>query len=272
MAEEKAYSRRISRDTLEKTRRGIHNYIIVGKRYRNPKYTALQLSEDIGVNTRYLSAAIQKHYGCNFATLVNKLRIEDAKEMLSATECTLTMEDLSYSAGFSTRQSFYNAFSKYVGMPPSEYRERVLRLRTQDDDAFEILDFWIFLANRLAITNTRALCQLMTALWHVSAELSQVAKCGRRQSTDAKPRAESTDAKPRAESSLLGLCRVQLIFNEVNREGGRRSQLAWAMPIPESHGELEYHVQIVRSSYSLSISCISWVRLTTSVHISIHPR
>ena len=46
MAEEKAYSRRISRDTLEKTRRGIHNYIIVGKRYRNPKYTALQLSED----------------------------------------------------------------------------------------------------------------------------------------------------------------------------------------------------------------------------------
>ena len=44
MAEEKAYSRRISRDTLEKTRRGIHNYIIVGKRYRNPKYTALQLS------------------------------------------------------------------------------------------------------------------------------------------------------------------------------------------------------------------------------------
>lgn len=141
MAEEKAYSRRISRDTLEKTRRGIHNYIIVGKRYRNPKYTALQLSEDIGVNTRYLSAAIQKHYGCNFATLVNKLRIEDAKEMLSATECTLTMEDLSYSAGFSTRQSFYNAFSKYVGMTPSEYRERVLRLRTQDDDAFEILDF-----------------------------------------------------------------------------------------------------------------------------------
>ena len=141
MAEEKAYSRRISRDTLEKTRRGIHNYIIVGKRYRNPKYTALQLSEDIGVNTRYLSAAIQKHYGCNFATLVNKLRIEDAKEMLSATECTLTMEDLSYSAGFSTRQSFYNAFSKYVGMTPSEYRERVLRLKTQDDDAFEILDF-----------------------------------------------------------------------------------------------------------------------------------
>ena len=141
MAEEKAYSRRISRDTLEKTRRGIHNYIIVGKRYRNPKYTALQLSEDIGVNTRYLSAAIQKHYGCNFATLVNKLRIEDAKEMLSATECTLTMEDLSYSAGFSTRQSFYNAFSKYVGMTPSVYRERVLRLRTQDDDAFEILDF-----------------------------------------------------------------------------------------------------------------------------------
>ena len=55
-------------------------------------------------------------------------------------------------------------------------------------------------------------------------------------------------AKEEDEVKLAWLCRVQLIFNEVNREGGRRSQLAWAVPIPESHGELEYHMQIVRYS------------------------
>ncbi|MDD7659910.1 MAG: hypothetical protein PUJ42_04375 [Bacteroidales bacterium] len=50
----------------------------------------------------------------------------------------------------------------------------------------------------------------MTALLHVSAELSRVAKGGRRQSTDAKPRAESSllgfaEARRRkTKSSLLG--------------------------------------------------------------------
>lgn len=140
MPEEKPYSRRISRDTLEKTRRGIHNYVIAGRRYRDPNYSALRLAADIGVNTRYLSAAIQKHYGCNFATLVNRLRINDAKEMLSDPQCTLSMEDLSYSAGFSTRQSFYNAFQRYVGITPTEYKERMTRGHN-NDEAFEILDF-----------------------------------------------------------------------------------------------------------------------------------
>ncbi|MDY4432649.1 MAG: hypothetical protein SPE38_06210 [Prevotella sp.] len=61
----------------------------------------------------------------------------------------------------------------------------------------------------------------MAALLYVSAELSRVAKGGRRQSTDAKPRAESTDAKPRAESSLLG-------YAEARRRKTQSSLLGYA--------------------------------------------
>lgn len=121
LPEEKAYSARINRQTLLTIKKGVRNYIIIGKRYRNMNYTAKQLAEDIGVNTRYLSAAIRLHFGCNFAELVNKLRVEDAKVMMLDRECTLTMEDISYSVGFANRQSFYTAFAKFVGVKPKEW-------------------------------------------------------------------------------------------------------------------------------------------------------
>lgn len=136
--EEKAYSKRINRKTLDMIRKGIHNYIIVGKRYRDVNYTARRLAEDINTNTRYLSAAVKLHYGCNFSELVNKLRVEDAKLMLSDPECTMTMEDISYSAGFANRQSFYTAFAKFVGVTPKEYRQNIL---ANQDSPFEVLSF-----------------------------------------------------------------------------------------------------------------------------------
>lgn len=136
--EEKAYSKRINRKTLDDIRKGIHNYIIVGRRYRDVNYTAKRLAEDIHTNTRYLSAAIRLHYGCNFAELVNKLRVDEAKQMISNPDCTMTMEDISYSAGFANRQSFYTAFAKYVGITPKEYRQRIIDSRST---AFEVLSF-----------------------------------------------------------------------------------------------------------------------------------
>lgn len=136
--EEKAYSKRINRKTLEMIRKGVHNYIIVGRRYRDINYTAKRLAEDIHTNTRYVSAAIRLHYGCNFAELVNKLRVDEAKRMIGDAECTMTIEDISYSAGFANRQSFYTAFTKYVGMTPKEYRQQLLESR---ESAFEILSF-----------------------------------------------------------------------------------------------------------------------------------
>lgn len=137
--EEKAYSKRINRKTLEQIRKGIHNYIVVGRRYRDGRYSAKRLAEDIKTNTRYLSAALRLHYGCNYAELVNQLRIKEAKEMLSDPDSTMTMEDISVSTGFCNRQSFYTAFNKYAGMKPTEYRKMVLdRI---NEPAFEVLSF-----------------------------------------------------------------------------------------------------------------------------------
>lgn len=137
--EEKAYSKRISREMLARIKRGVHNYIVVGHRYRDVNYSAKRLAEDIKTNTRYLSAALQLHYGCNYSVLVNRMRVEDAKLMLADPESTMTMEDISISCGFANRQSFYTAFGKYAGMAPKEYRRQMME--RAKDDSFELIEF-----------------------------------------------------------------------------------------------------------------------------------
>lgn len=121
VSEEKAYSRRISRAKFAEINESIRNFIFIAKRYRDPHYTAQRLADDIKTNTRYLSAAIRFYYNCSYTDLVNRLRIDDAKEMLSNPLCTMTIEEVALSSGFSSRQSFYNAFTRHVGVTPKTF-------------------------------------------------------------------------------------------------------------------------------------------------------
>ncbi len=103
----------------------IYQRIVVQRKYSDPDYSAKQLAEELGTNTRYLSAVINSNFGKNFSTLVNELRVNDAKQMFRSTSYNnLRIEDIGLKVGFSTRQCFYTAFNKYVGMTPRQYRMR----------------------------------------------------------------------------------------------------------------------------------------------------
>lgn len=60
--------------------------------------------------------------------------MDEAKQIMLAPDSTLTMEDISYSAGFSTRQSFYNAFNKFVGMKPKEWLANELEKKREEEE------------------------------------------------------------------------------------------------------------------------------------------
>ena len=121
--EQKKYIHRIRRERMDDMKRAIHNYIFIGKRYRRPGYSAKDLASDMNVDPRYISAAVSYHYGCNFSELVNRMRIDDAKPMLADATCTMTIEEIADSVGFKNRQSFYNAFQRFMDVTPVEYRD-----------------------------------------------------------------------------------------------------------------------------------------------------
>lgn len=93
------------------------------KLYRDPKYTATQLAQDLKTNTRYIAASVLKSTGDNFNTLVNSLRLHDARKMLKSKHYEdLSAEEIGLLSGFSSRQSFYRAFTKAYGITPRQYR------------------------------------------------------------------------------------------------------------------------------------------------------
>ncbi|OKZ09304.1 helix-turn-helix domain-containing protein [Bacteroides stercorirosoris] len=71
-------------------------------------------------NTTYLSKVINMFFKCNLKTLLNKHRIEYAKELLKMEQCDL--KTLPKRCGFASRSSFYAAFMKYEHIAPTDFR------------------------------------------------------------------------------------------------------------------------------------------------------
>ena len=101
----------------------ILNIIVMQKKYKDKDYSAKKLAEDLGTNTRYVSAVVNVKFHMNYASFVNKYRIEEAMSILVDKRYQeLRMEEVSDMVGFSNRQSFYASFYKIVKVTPREYR------------------------------------------------------------------------------------------------------------------------------------------------------
>ena len=99
------------------------------KKYRDKDYSAKRLAEDIGTNTRYISAVVNTRFHCNFTSFVNKYRIDDAMSILVDKRYQdLNVEEVGTMVGFSNRQSFYAAFFRFLGITPRDYRMQHLKL------------------------------------------------------------------------------------------------------------------------------------------------
>lgn len=73
-----------------------------------------------------LTEVINKTIGSNFYQLVNRYRIEAAKEMLANEYSRYSIEAMGAECGFGSRSSFYSFFKKSEGVTPLEYRTKVL--------------------------------------------------------------------------------------------------------------------------------------------------
>lgn len=118
-----SYRNSVAPDFVQDVAKKIIGKLMVEGKYRDPKYSAKRLADDIGVNMRYISAVISLRFQQNYAELVGKMRIHEAKYMLQDRNFdNMTMEDIAINVGFATRQSFYAAFYKLCRTTPKEYR------------------------------------------------------------------------------------------------------------------------------------------------------
>ena len=129
-----AYRSLVSPQLMDELKDKILNIILIQQRYKDKNYSAKQLAEDLGTNTRYISAVVNVRFHMNYTSFVNKFRIEEAMALLVDKRYQeLNMEDISDMVGFSNRQSFYASFYKLNGVTPRDYRMRHLAQTSSEE-------------------------------------------------------------------------------------------------------------------------------------------
>ena len=126
---EAGYRTLIGPQIMDELQEKIMKIVVMEKKYRDKDYSAKRLAEDIGTNTRYISAVVNTRFHCNFTSFVNKYRIDDAMSILVDKRYQdLNVEEVGTMVGFSNRQSFYAAFFRFLGITPRNYRMQHLKL------------------------------------------------------------------------------------------------------------------------------------------------
>jgi len=122
---EAAYRSQVNTKRMDELKEKILDIILIQKRYKDKDYSAKKLAEDLGTNTRYISAVVNVRFHMNYTSFVNKFRIDEAMTLLVDKRYRdLNMEDISDMVGFANRQSFYASFYKINGITPREYKLR----------------------------------------------------------------------------------------------------------------------------------------------------
>ena len=125
---EAAYRTLVSPGLMDGFKEKILEIILIQKKYKDKDYSAKKLAEELGTNTRYISAVVNVRFHMNYTSFVNKYRIEEAMTLLVDRRFKdLNMEDISDMVGFSNRQSFYASFFKLNGCTPRDYKLRHLK-------------------------------------------------------------------------------------------------------------------------------------------------
>lgn len=118
-----AYRGLMNPQLMDSLKDRILNLLLIQQKFRDKNYSAKKLASDLGTNTRYVSAVVNMKFHMNYASFVNKFRIEEAMAMLVDKRYrNMKMEEISDVVGFANRQSFYAAFYRITGMTPRRYK------------------------------------------------------------------------------------------------------------------------------------------------------
>ncbi len=104
------------------------------KPYLNNDLRIQDLANDLGLSVHHISEVINSKFNQNFSDFINSYRIKEATKMLIDPNFQdEKIINIAYDSGFNNKVSFNNAFKKYTGMAPGEYKDKnrkVIRLKS----------------------------------------------------------------------------------------------------------------------------------------------
>ena len=105
--------------------RQITAYLEESKAFKNPDLSWASLSVATGIPQKAISRSINGYCHKNFFDLINRMRIEDAKNRMRDLQNNYTVESIAEECGFRSRSSFYLVFKKLEGTTPARWLKTV---------------------------------------------------------------------------------------------------------------------------------------------------
>ena len=96
------------------------------------KISILNISEELGVSSGYLSRKFREELGETFLEILNKYRVQKAVKLLIKEE--LKMYEISDRVGFSDYKHFCNVFKKNMGIAPGEFIKKEILILDKNNE------------------------------------------------------------------------------------------------------------------------------------------
>ena len=101
--------------------------LLVDEWIKNKKYLEHEvgieiLGRDLGINRTYISNYINDTYNCNFNTWLHKMRVEDAKRIMSESP-NLNMGQIAIMTGYNDQAHFSKQFKFVAGISPMKWKK-----------------------------------------------------------------------------------------------------------------------------------------------------
>ena len=119
------YERTLLSDEMkEEYKKRLILYMEKEKPYLNPLLSLNDLAELVSIPPYHLSQVLNTSINKNFFDFVNYYRIEESKKLLLQLNANKkTVLEILYQTGFNSKSVFNNAFKKYTGLTPTEFRD-----------------------------------------------------------------------------------------------------------------------------------------------------
>jgi len=103
------------------------SYLKKEKPYTNSDLKLQDIAHFFKLPPHQLSQIINMELKCNFYTLINKYRINQAKsQLIDSGKQHLNIIEIAYEVGFNSKSAFNTAFKKNTGLTPTQYKKQRL--------------------------------------------------------------------------------------------------------------------------------------------------
>ena len=94
------------------------------KIHHEPDLNREIVAQKLIIDVQQLSKEVNQYFKMNFSELINQYRIREAQELLK--DHSLTIKEVYFKVGFNSRSAFNNAFKKFTGQTPTEWKKSPL--------------------------------------------------------------------------------------------------------------------------------------------------